>query len=224
MKRKILKDLFRPLSNAFIVNLMLFFFGACAHVATPGTNYSGKINDGIYINPTNTFQVQIPKLYGGTIVDKQLGFRSFRVSMVDDYCRLFAVTEITPDWEKVSFEKLVDDVGKLYEKNYGGEGDATIVEQKKIPTEFGEGLYVRRSYSAGGPCTVLTFADGKRTEGKPPAESATINMRSGPHVYVIETMIGGSPGGQGAQGGPGLTLGSLDEQMDSFFKGFKPLK
>lgn len=214
----------RALSNALMVNLLLFLFGACAHVAAPGTNYSGKINDGIYTNPNNTFQVQVPKLYGGTIVDKQLGIRSFRVSMVDDYCRLFAVTEISPDWEKVSFEKLVDDVGKLYEQSYGGEGSATVVEQKKIPTEFGEGLYVRRSYSTGGPCTVLTFADGKRTEGKPPAESATINVRSGPHVYVIETMIGGSPGGQGANGGPGLTLGSLDEQMGSFFKGFRTLK
>lgn len=221
MKREVLIDFVRPLSNALMVSLMLFFLGACAHVAPYGTNYTGKIQDGIYTNPNNTFQVQIPTLYGGKIVDKPLGVRSFRVSMTDDYCRLFAVTEITPDWEKVSFEKLVDDVGKLYEKTYGEEGNATVVEQKKIPTAFGEGVYVRKSYSAGGPCTVLTFADGKRRESKPPAESATINVQSGQHVYVIETMIGGSPEGKG---GPGLISGSQDEQMSNFFKGFKILK
>jgi hypothetical protein len=221
MNREVLIDFIRPLSNALMVSLMLSCFGGCAHVASNGTNYTGKIQDGIYTNPNNTFQVQIPTLYGGKIVDKQLGARSFRVSTIDDYCRLFAVTEITPDWEKVSFEKLVDDVGKLYEKTYGGEGNVTVVEQKKIPTAFGEGVYVRRSYSTGGPCTVLTFSDGKRRESKPPAESATINVQSGQHVYVIETMIGGSPEGQG---GPGLISGSLDEQMSNFFKGFKILK
>ena len=221
MKRDVLMDFVRLLSDALMVSLMLFFLGACAHVAPSGTNYTGTIQDGIYSNPKNTFQVQVPTLYGGKIVDKQLGVRSFRVSMTDDYCRLFAVTEITPDWEKVSFDKLVDDVGKIYEKTYGEEGNATVVEQKKILTAFGEGIYVRRSYSAAGSCTVLTFADGKRRESKPPAESATINVQSGQNVYVIETMIGGSPEGQG---GPGLILGSLDEQMSSFFKGFKILK
>jgi hypothetical protein len=213
MKRKVLTDFIRLLSDAVTISLILFFFGGCAH-----PNYAGKIRDGIYTNPNNTFQVQIPNLYEGKIFDQQITERTFRVSMEGYFCQFFSVTEITPDWEKVSsFENIVDVMGKIHDEVYTGEGNATVIERKNISTEFGEAIYVRRSYSAGTPCNVIKFVGGKQQQFNPPAEAAVINVQSGQRVYVIETMIAETFMGP-------VTEEYLDRKMSTFFNGFKILR
>ena len=124
----------------------------------------GRIEDNVYISPTESFRVRLPRLSnnGVEITDEMPSESTLRLVIKDDLCREFSISErpgflgtkSLRDWVN---EHIVDPLKSA---------DFKIESSKSIETRHGAVIALRYKVPGGAPCTAAGVKDGTPVETK----------------------------------------------------------
>jgi hypothetical protein len=174
--------------------LLLIGLAGCAllgrkSLVEPGA-LQGRIENNIYISPQESFRIRIPWLAAdATVSDETSADNSVNVTIADNLCRVFTVSQRPGFLGTQSLESWVDThiVADLKRLNFA-------VRSEPLMTRNGLAISLRYRAPAAGPCGQTLEVDGKKVVSKRDADVGWHIYHRDGRFYRLIYVVGIGPG------------------------------
>ncbi|MGE5216013.1 MAG: hypothetical protein ACM3SP_03295 [Chloroflexota bacterium] len=183
----------KPLPAFGIVFLLSITVAGCAlfaHKPLAGSALQGRLENNTYISPNGSFSFRMPWLAAdATLRDETFGPDTVLVTVADDLCRYFIVSERPGYLGTQSLQSWVDEhiVGDL--KRLGFD-----VRSQSLQTRNGPAIALRYRAPAAAPCSRVEVLDGKEVARKRDADVAWYVYHRNGRFFRLIYLIGIGPG------------------------------
>jgi hypothetical protein len=172
----------------------------------------GRVDHNIYTSPLQTFRIRIPKLSQGTLSDESPYPNSTLLTIKDDLCREFVVSERpgflgTESLQSWVDTRIVEDLKRLGFK----------VQSQALTTRNGAAIALRYRAPGAAPCTHKTEVNGKQVVIKRDADVGWYVFHRNGAFYRLIYFIGIGPG---APSSWHIDRAPVDEVLAQFAEGF----
>jgi hypothetical protein len=152
-------------------------------------NAQGRIQSNVYTSPSGTFRLQIPRLSNPTIREEVPSPNTMLLSITDDLCREFIVSERPGFLGADSLESWVNTHIVRELKSLGFD-----VQSQPVSTRYGPAISLRYRAPTAAPCTQEILTEGKRVETKRDADIGWYVFNRSGVFYRLIYVMGLGPG------------------------------
>jgi hypothetical protein len=183
----------KPLPSLAIILLLTTALPGCAFFgAKPPADYAlqGRVEDRTYTSPNGSFRFRVPWLSANaTLRDETFGPDTVLVTIADDLCRQFIVSQRPGYLGTQSLESWVDEhiVNDLKRLGFN-------VRSQLMMTPSGPAIALRYGAPAAAPCSHLVKMDGKEVARKRDADVAWYVYHRDGRFYRLIYVLGIGPG------------------------------
>lgn len=206
----------RAATIAFILILAASGCTLLGHRPPPVENTQGRIENNVYTSPTGNFKLRLPELSGNgvKIRDEVPSPGTLLLSITDDLCREFLVSERPGNPGKLSLESWVDEniIEPLKKSGIDVKGRKVLNTQRGPAVTF----WYRQPNAA--PCVQTSETKGKRVQSNPDADVAWYVFYESGSFYRLIYVLGV---GSGLKDAWFVKKAPADEVLARFADGFR---